>query len=211
MKLTYIYVKKLPNGVLYLGKTVKDPKNYLGSGKLWLRIIKKYKYSLSDIETWILHRTENYHDLKTMGEYYSKLFNVVEYSQWANLKPENGDGGQGKGFMKDNPNHPVKRQAVRDKIRKTMLGDSNWIRGKFAEKAPMFGYKHTLESKEKIKQAALKHAKRKKVCQYDKNENFIKLWESMSEAEKDLNIHHIGAVCNGKRKYAGGFIWRFYN
>ena len=36
-----------------------------------------------------------------------------------------------------------------------------------------------------------------------------KIYESINEAEKVLNIHHIGDVCNGKRKTAGGYTFRF--
>jgi hypothetical protein len=211
MEITYIYVKQLPNGLYYLGKTIKDPIEYKGSGTYWLRVIKKYNYKLSDIKTWILHKTTDKNDIKIIGEYYSKLFDVVNSKNWANLKPENGDGGQGKGFMKNDPNHPVKRKEVREKISKTLLGESNWIRGKIGKNAPMYGYKHTDESKQKIRDAALKLLNKKQVNQYDLNNNFIKSWDSITQAEKTLNIHHISSVCSGKRNYAGGFIWKYKN
>lgn len=52
----------------------------------------------------------------------------------------------------------------------------------------------------------------KKVIQYDLNNNYIKTWNSLTEAGKELNINHskISLVCNGKRKKAGGYIWRYY-
>ena len=43
------------------------------------------------------------------------------------------------------------------------------------------------------------------VLQYDLKGNFIKQWES----ETDTNIPHISDVCKGKRKSAGGYIWRY--
>lgn len=46
------------------------------------------------------------------------------------------------------------------------------------------------------------------ICQYDKNNNFIKKWESMHLAEKELNIRHISDCCKGKRKSAGNYIWK---
>lgn len=36
-----------------------------------------------------------------------------------------------------------------------------------------------------------------------------KTYESINEAERSLNIHHIGDVCNGKRKSAGGFTFKY--
>ena len=50
---------------------------------------------------------------------------------------------------------------------------------------------------------------RKKVFQYDLKNNFIKEWNSITEVQNNLKIHHISDCCNGKRKTAGGFIWRF--
>ena len=48
----------------------------------------------------------------------------------------------------------------------------------------------------------------KKVLQYDLKNNFIKEWENIKEAQKTLNISHISDVCLGKRKTAGGYIWK---
>lgn len=53
--------------------------------------------------------------------------------------------------------------------------------------------------------------KRKPVIQYDLNGDFIKEWISLSEARRQLNIHHIDLCCNGKRPTAGGFAWRYIN
>ena len=51
----------------------------------------------------------------------------------------------------------------------------------------------------------------KEVEQIDKNTlEVIKVWDSLSEVERQLNIStsNISNVCKGKRKTAGGFIWR---
>lgn len=51
----------------------------------------------------------------------------------------------------------------------------------------------------------------KEVEQIDKNTlEVIKVWDSLSEVERQLNIPvtNISSVCKGKRKTAGGFIWR---
>lgn len=55
--------------------------------------------------------------------------------------------------------------------------------------------------------------KGKKIIQYDNNINIIKIWNKISDAEKQLNISHgkISMVCRGKRNKAGGYIWRYYN
>lgn len=54
-------------------------------------------------------------------------------------------------------------------------------------------------------------ARRKPVEQYDKNMNFIASYESTKEASKATNTDQsdIGKVCKGRRKTAGGYIWRY--
>lgn len=49
----------------------------------------------------------------------------------------------------------------------------------------------------------------KKVNQYDLEGNFIKTWDSISLAKKELGINHISDCCNGKRNKAGDYIWRY--
>ena len=78
-------------GLKYLCQTRrKDPFLYAGSGKYWRLHLESHG---CDIRTEILGTYENKVDLKKDGEYYSKLFNVVESEEWANLRIEDGDGG----------------------------------------------------------------------------------------------------------------------
>lgn len=49
----------------------------------------------------------------------------------------------------------------------------------------------------------------KKVYQYDLKGNFIKKWNSVTEAQNTLKITNISSVCNNKRKCAGGYIWKY--
>ena len=51
----------------------------------------------------------------------------------------------------------------------------------------------------------------KKVVQIDKQGNYITTFNSITEAERITGIRHISTVACGKRKYAGGFIWKFLN
>lgn len=52
---------------------------------------------------------------------------------------------------------------------------------------------------------------KKKVAQYDKQNNLLNTYESISEASRKtgITITSISYSANGKRKTAGGFIWRF--
>lgn len=88
----YLYVKThQTTGLKYLGKTVSnDPHKYKGSGTVWKDHCKKYGYSY---DTEIIFQSDNKDEIKEKGIYYSELWNIVESKDWANLKPEECDGG----------------------------------------------------------------------------------------------------------------------
>ena len=54
-------------------------------------------------------------------------------------------------------------------------------------------------------------SKSKTVLQFDLNGNFIQEWESTMAIERTLGFNHrnISAVCNGKRKTCGNFVWKY--
>lgn len=89
----YSLYKKTHNetGLQYLGYTKQDPFKYKGSGKIWRAHIAKHGY---DVTTEVLHRTTNKEEIRVKGSHYSELWNIVESKEWANLKPEEADGGQ---------------------------------------------------------------------------------------------------------------------
>jgi len=68
----------------------KEPFLYPGSGKYWKSHLEKHGY---DISTEVLGIYETKQELREAGIYYSDLFNVVESDEWANLRIEEGDGG----------------------------------------------------------------------------------------------------------------------
>ena len=49
------------------------------------------------------------------------------------------------------------------------------------------------------------------MIQISKEKEFIKVWDSIADAQKTLQIRHISDVCNNKRnhKTAGGFFWKY--
>ena len=51
---------------------------------------------------------------------------------------------------------------------------------------------------------------KQKIIQLDMNDNLIKIYESIADAEKETGIKNISCVINGKRKKAGGFKWKKY-
>lgn len=81
-------------GLKYLGKTTRDPYNYKGSGKRWLSHLKVHG---DNVTTKILFQTSCKEELAQVGLKYSNMWNIVESNSFANLKPENGDGGSAAG------------------------------------------------------------------------------------------------------------------
>lgn len=78
-------------GLKYLCKTERsDPFSYIGSGTYWKKHISEHG---NDITTEIIFETESKEEFKEKGRFYSKLWNIVESKEWANFRPEEGDGG----------------------------------------------------------------------------------------------------------------------
>ena len=88
----FLYVKTHNiTGLKYLGKTTSaDPHMYTGSGTRWLNHLNKHGY---DYSTDILKECSSDKELKIWGKYYSDRWDVANSAKWANLKSEEGQGG----------------------------------------------------------------------------------------------------------------------
>lgn len=51
----------------------------------------------------------------------------------------------------------------------------------------------------------------KKINQYDLQGNFIRTWDSIKEAEKNVGSTHISQCAKGIFKQTKGYIWRYVN
>lgn len=94
--LIYLYIKTHNiTGLKYFGKTTKkDPHKYTGSGKYWKRHLKKHGNNYS---TEIVGSFDNELECEQIALNFSKLYNIVESEEWANLQEENGITGAPKG------------------------------------------------------------------------------------------------------------------
>lgn len=76
---------------------------------------------------------------------------------------------------------------------------------------------HSEESKRKISESLLKAEKKgpegRKVAQYDKKGNLIKIWDHMKQAERITGAKNIFEVASGYKnqmyKSSGGFVWKY--
>ena len=128
---------------------------------------------------------------------------------------------------KNHPNYGKHlSEQARQKISISNKNPSDKTRKQMSESAkirhmnsgnPFLGKHHTKEAKEKISQSRMgvwigaKNPTSKKVIQYDKQGNFIKAWDYMTQASKELNVDvsSITKCCKNKLKTAGGFVWKY--
>ena len=90
---TFLYIKQhSKTGLLYFGKTTKDPISYLGSGKYWLNHLRKHgKEHVNTI--WYCLFVDQI-DIIECATLISTTHDIVRSPLWANLSVENGtDGG----------------------------------------------------------------------------------------------------------------------
>ena len=71
--------------------------------------------------------------------------------------------------------------------------------------------KHAYDTGLRKKRIGKEHFKAKTVEQYDLEGNLVKIWNSIADIERQLNIKHtnICMCCKGNRKTTGGYTWRY--
>ena len=149
-KPTWLYIKQhVETGLKYFGKTTrKDPFKYLGSGVYWTRHLDKHGKNISTTRTCL------FNDKESLVEYaikFSKEYNIVESTEWANLKVEDGLMGgnhnrftpEGRKILSEKSKNHRHTEETKDKLRLYRKNQDD----------PRLGKMHTDESKNKIKEA----------------------------------------------------------
>lgn len=154
----YLYLKTHNvTGLKYLGKTERcDFYEYHGSGVYWKRHLKVHG---CDYHTTCLLKTESQEELRETGLFFSRIWNVVNSNEFANLTEEDGNGGS-------NFKHLARTKEWSNNIRNSKLREKNpmWKGGHTLKKSPpksrseygMSGLNHNDESKSKISQSLTK-------------------------------------------------------
>ena len=229
----YLYIKTSPLGLRYLGKTIKDPNTYLGSGKIWKRHIKKHNFTVDDIETEIVFETNNVDELIKKGIELSNLYNIVESKEWANLREEAGDGGDTSKFIDfsnpsfHNPNRSKhlniwlnevteeeRKKILRDRISKVDFEERD---KKTKENTDWDIWRESIKNRKTDYSKFLNkvHEKNKKpVLQFDLDDNLIREFDSAASAAKSLGYNNGGNItncCKGRCKSTLGYKWKYKN
>lgn len=130
----YLYLKTHNiTGLKYLGKTEKDPFAYLGSGSYWKKHIKIHG---KDITTEILFQTEDKEVFKQTALRISEELDVVNSPSFANMRPEDGDGGD----TSQTDSYKKSRQQRVETLKKKKWWN-NGVQQVFSEQAPDDSFK----------------------------------------------------------------------
>lgn len=199
-----VYKYTSPSNKIYIGitsKTLNERAKYNGCGyerctAFW-RAIEKYGWENFTCEILAQELTEE--EAKRLERYYIKLYNSNNSENGYNIS----SGGDGYIFY--DPDKIVELWESGYGITEItkQLGCCNTIvQNALNAKG--------IDGKERIKRSAGKYHQ-KRVYQFDKQGNFLNEYESVSEAERQTNVHHgnIVRVCKGERKSAGGFKWSY--
>lgn len=210
----YLYVKTHnKTGLKYLGKTNRDDyHSYEGSGVRWKRHLEKHGY---DYSTEILLATEDKEELKETGLFFSKIFDVVKSTEWANLQEEKGDGVSSEFASQENYRRlkegihpfcdPLHNQKTNDKRQETKRknGTHNFLGGEIQRKRVANGTHHWLggnlqrENMKKLVESGLHNMMQGNVIVVDELGNTF--FVSKEEYERRPDLVHPNSK-EGKRR-----------
>ena len=212
MAIVYQHIRKDINEVFYIGIGKTKQRAYSKDRtQYWHRIVNKHSYLVEIIKedlTWEeaceLEKTLiKKYGRKDLGE--GNLINMTDGGDGSpNVSIESINKRRLKTIGKKRSDQYKQEQSIR------LSGENNPNYGKFGIDHHSFGRKHSYESKEKIK-SNHKKPMSKKVIQFDKKNNKLNEYLSLSEASKltGISVSCISYCCSGKTKTSGGYIWKY--
>ena len=232
-----VYVHTSPSGKRYVGQTARKPEVRWGKNGIHYLNKKKgkythpafakaiLKYGWDNIEHEIvasnLTREEANHFEQLLIEKLNTMDSEYGYnctSGGNNATPSKETRKKMSEAQKGEKSHMYGKlvpEETRKKISESRKGivfseetKKNMSMAKSGKNHPFYGTHRSKETKRKIREAQKMH----KVAQYTLQGEFIKTWDCMTDAGKELNIDisNILKCCKGKRPNAGGFIWKNY-
>ena len=219
----YMYINKV-NGKRYVGQAVDFNRRHKSH---ILKSSNKYpidkalnKYGIENFEIKIL--AENIPTQEKMNEYekfFIKRFNsLIKNGMGYNLASGGNNGNPLAGKTEEEIKEIRRKQSESNK------GENNSMYGKTCKNNPFYGKHHTEETKQKMREIH----KGKKIAQYDKENNLIKVWRSTMDIQYELGINNSNIIkcckfweinCDKEEwfknhkgspiKSTGGFIWKY--
>lgn len=172
-------ITNLSNGKIYIGKDTLSNKNYMGSGVLIRRAIKKY--GIECFQKEVIYETDNYEDLSNSEKYWIEFYKSDDRNIGYNIS-KGGDGGD---TMSNNP----KLNEIKDKISQSLKNrefsqehreklsknhdSTKRKKGKSFEE--IYGHQRSEEIKQNLKRSRSKY-KNEKERFGEKYEDIIKVY-----------------------------------
>lgn len=172
-------VTNLINNKIYIGQADGKNKSYKGGGKLLKKACKKYGFDNFKMET-IIEGNFNNELLDSLEKHYIRLYNSQNRSKGYNLE----SGGRGH------------REHSKLKIKNSCTGLKRLDVTRERMSKSKLGIKSSEETKQKIFENSIL---KKKVGQFDLNNNLIETFNSAREAGRILNINY-GTISTACRK-----------
>jgi hypothetical protein len=220
-------------GMKYFCKTILQPESkmlsYKGSGKIWLKHIKKHgkQHVVTDWFQLFVNRNE----CTQFAIKFSKDNNIVLSNEWANLIEENGlDGGNKLPCIVFTPEHRRKlsesakrrthkyshgletRQKISEVLKSKKIVRTKEQREKL--RIANLGHKHTEKTKQKMRgpRGKLSHLRKPRsnlflVSQIDINGNIIKTDHVSSFIHDGFTRSRISECYNKKITSYKGYFW----
>lgn len=208
----YAHINKI-NGKIYIGQTCQSLNRRWRDGEgyksctLFYRAIEKYGWDNFDHEIIASNLT-----LDEANRFEELLIDKLD-----TMNPKTGynlrSGGNNGIFSEE---VIQKRIGVYSGENSAWYGKHHTNETKMKMSKAQMGKIFSVDHKRKISEnhadvKGKKHPRARKVAQYDKQGNLIRVWDYAKEAMKELGISNssISECCHGKLKSAGGFIWRY--
>jgi len=207
---TWLYIKcHNETGLRYFGKTINDPHNYYGSGKYWIRHLKKYGYNISTIWCQLFTDKES---LLEFALNFSIENKIIKSRGWANLKNETGTDGGIFGPITEEYRQKLKG-AKTDEIR--FLNGSVWRNKKQPEwviekrKESLKRVEHTSEWNNKVRLGVIESYRNPSVAminKYSKISEGNKQWGWITDGleNKRIKKNEINEILNNHTAWRRG-------
>ena len=227
-----VYMHISPSGKKYIGITGQNVERRWGNGSGYKNCISFYraieKYGWDNIKHIILYSGLRKEDAEHKEIELIKEYNTTDSRYGYNI--ENGGSTIGKHSVetkkkigiankgnispfKGVPRSEETKKKISEKNKVALKGNIPWNKGIKCGSSWNKGIELSEEHKKKLSEAKKGKPSRriKSILQYDKNNNFIAKYESLTIAGQTIggDIRNISACCLGKKKTAYGYVWKY--
>ena len=202
-----VYVHTSPNGKMYIGQTgLKPEKRWGKNGSYYLKKKKNgeyvqrvfahaiLKYGWDNFEHEIIASNLTKEEADNFEKLLIEKLNTMDSQYGYNLR----EGGS--------------RGSLSEEARKKLSELNKGKKHSEEAKVKMSESRKGRPLSDKAREALEESRKRYKIVQYSLEGEFIKIWDSISDAgrELEIDISSIAKCCKGFYRNAGGFIWKYF-